>query len=174
MSASSNRILSNINGRTLLLALVVLLVVSASGCLLGGRPNKDRLVRELNSQLREERFVQLYEEAESGLSRNVTKGKFVQRMRTAVAKLKAIDPDLNFTRDWESEEAITKMRDESFVITAYQKLEKDGKSVQVGYYWDEEGQFANLYVIPDAGTSDEYNVYGVGYKHLYLGGKLID
>lgn len=176
MSASLNQLLSNIRDKPILLVPIALLVIVVSSYLIFSKPSKEKLIKNLNSQLREEKFEQLYEEAGDGLHLNVTKEKFVQRMEKAVTKLKAIDENLNFQRDIETEEMIKGINgdDDSFLITAIQKLEKDGKSVLVSFYWTGKGTFQDISVLPNPGTSEEYRVYGVSYQHLYIGNKMVE
>ena len=174
MSATLNRILPNANSRSIIVTLIALLIVAASSYWLARRPSKEVLIWRLNSQLREGQFEQLYDEAAERLRSNVTKGKFIQRMKTAVAKLKAIDPDLNFQRDREWERSINPSGDESFLISAYQRLRKGDEFLLVNFNWDTEGEFFELVVFPSAETLEEYRVHGVGYQHLYIGGKMVE
>jgi hypothetical protein len=139
--------------------------------LVAHKPNKADLVATLTSRLREEKFEQLYDDTWENVRLNVTKQKFVERMKIAVGKMKEIDQDLNFQKDI-SEEMLLKSDSGRFVSA--HKLQKDGKSVLVFFFWDENGGFSDLGVSPDEGTSDEYAVYGVSYKHLYRGNQLVE
>jgi hypothetical protein len=136
--------------------------------LIFSKPSKERLIENLNSQLREEKFEQLYEEADDLVHLNVTKEKFVRRMKIVVTKLKAIDENLAFQRDLETEKRVKAVteNDESVLLIAIENLEKDGKSVSVGLNWTSKGKFFDLWIQPTQGTSEEYNVYGVS-AHRY-------
>jgi hypothetical protein len=179
MSASLNQLLSNTKFKPVIIP-IALLVLAVASYLIFSKPSKERLIKNLTAQLREEKFEQLYEEADDFVRLNVTKEKFVQRMKIAVAKLKAIDENLNFQRDMETEKSMKEIMKginedaESSLITAYQKLEKDGKSVLVTFHWTTKGNFFDIDAIPTQGTSEEYRVHGVSYKHLYVGNQMIE
>jgi hypothetical protein len=149
----------------------IVLVLTFAYCLVTHKPNKAELIATLTSRLREAKFEQLYDDTGESVHLNVTKQTFVERMRTAVGKMKAIDPDLNLQKDI-SEEMLLKS-DEILIVSAH-KLQKDGKSALVLFHWDKNGHFRDLGVIPDKGTSDEYAVYGVSYQHLYKGNQMIE
>jgi hypothetical protein len=175
MSPSLNRFLSNMKSRPVILIPIVLLAIAVSTFWIASKPSKEKLIKKLNSQLREDKFEQLYEEASDNLHLNVTKEQFVQRMKKAVLKLKAIDKNLNLQRDIETEKMMKITGDdESILITAFQKLEMDGKSVLVAFYWTPKGNFSDIQVFPNPGTSEEYRVYGVSYQHLYIGNQIVE
>ncbi|MET0645272.1 MAG: hypothetical protein ABW208_01540 [Pyrinomonadaceae bacterium] len=136
------------------------------------RPNKERLVARMTDCLREERFEQLYEEAGDNVHLNVSKEKFVRRMRAAAAKLKAIDPELKFQQDPVVERWIA--GDEKILLMAARKLERDGKSVSVIIQWNLEGEFVNISASPDGATPEEFTVHGVSYKHLTFRGRIVE
>lgn len=171
MSASLNQRLSNLRHRPEVLIPIVLLAVVAWSCLVGRRPTKQWLMDKLTSQLRAEKFEELYEEAIDRLRFNVTKGKFIQRMKIAVAKMRAIDENLNFQRDFERE---TGFPENGLLIVSIQKLEKGERSASVLIHWDDEGNFFDLSVYPGPGTPEELSVYGVSYQHLYIGNRMVD
>ncbi|MDQ3847608.1 MAG: hypothetical protein M3261_01475 [Thermoproteota archaeon] len=179
MSASLNQLLSNTKFKLVIIP-IALLTLAVASYLIFSKPSKERLIKNLTALLREEKFEQLYEEADDSVRSNVTKEKFVQRMKIAVAKLKAIDGNLNFQRDMETEESIKKIMKgidedtESSLIKTYQKLEKDGKSVLVDFYWTTKGNFFDIDAISTQGTSEEYRVHGVAYKHLYVGKQMVE
>jgi hypothetical protein len=160
-------------GKWSLPILIALIALAAISFLVHVRPSKARLLADLTSRLRAEEFEQLYDEAGDNVHLNVTKEKFVRRMKIAVAKLKAIDPGLNFQHD-ASREGLFENRDESILITAARKLEGNGKSVSVLLYWNSKGEFFNISAIPQAETPEEFNVYGVSYHSLRVGGQLVD
>lgn len=171
MLISLNQLLSN---KRILLIPIALLVIFISGYLSVARPSKEKLLKRLNSQLREEKFGELYEDAGDMLHSNVTKEEFIRRMKVATAKLKSIDADLNFQRDEHWERFLESLRDNpSGLIRGVQTLEKNDKSVSVIYYWNSKAEFSGLSVSPTSGTSEDYNVYSVSAKHLYMGGKMI-
>jgi|GEM_PF-6885756 len=176
MSPSPNCLLSYMKNNSLIPISVFLLTATVSIYLIPVKPNKERLIKNLNSQLKEEKFEQLYEEACDLLRLNVTKEKFIKRMRIAAARLKAIDGNLAFQRDLETEKSIRWITDddESVLLTAYQTLERNGKSVTVSISWTSEGKFFDLCVLPTRGTSQEYQVYGVAGKHYSVGDRIVD
>src|SRR5687768_16727321 len=98
MPFSLTQLLSRAKARPIIL-LPVALVVAVVGHLIFSKPSKERLIKNLNSQLREEKFEQLYEEADDSVHLNVTKERFVKRLKMAVTKLKTIDQNLNFQTD---------------------------------------------------------------------------
>jgi hypothetical protein len=136
------------------------------------RPNKERLVAGMVDCLREERFEQLYEQAGRNVHENVTREKFVRRMKKAAAKLKAIDPELNFQKNPMLEKWVA--GDEKIMITAARKLEGDGKSVSVLIQWNLEGEFVNLSAAPDGTTPEEFTVHSVSYNHVTVRGRIVD
>ncbi|HEX8709431.1 MAG TPA: hypothetical protein VF723_14395 [Pyrinomonadaceae bacterium] len=173
MSASLNQLRSNTKFKPIII-LIALLVLTVASYLIFSKPSTERLIKNLTVLLREEKFEQLYQEAEDSVRLNVTKEKFVQRMKIVVAKLKAIDEDLNFQRDDEAERMMKASRDDSIQISAFQRLGKDNKAVLVSFYWTNEGNFRDMWVLPEAGTSEEYQVYGVSYQHLYIGNRMVE
>jgi len=185
MSLSLNQLLSHAKVRPIILLSAALLVVAVIGYLIFSKPSKERLIKNLNSQLREEMFEQLYEQADDSVHLNVTKEKFVKRMKMALTKLKAIDENLAFRRDVATETLIRDAAtetpsgkiiygDESLVLNAFQKLEKDGKSVIVCFDWSTEGKFRDLWVLPTQGTSEEYRVLGVSAKYYSVGNQVLE
>ncbi len=128
------------------------------------RPNKERLVAGMIDCLREERFEQLYEKASDTVFTNVSKEEFVRRMRAAAAKLKAIDPELNFKSDPVVENWVA--GDDKVRLTAARKLEGDGVSVTVIIQWNLDGQFYNISVTPDTATPKEFTVHGVSHRYV--------
>jgi hypothetical protein len=151
--------------------LIVLLVIGVSIWWVASVPRKQALADKLTSQLREEKFAELYDEADDMLRRNVTKDKFIQRMKVAVGKLKAIDENLDFKRDFEAEKGFS---DGPLLILVLQKLGTGNKSVLVMSHWNTNGEFFDLAVLPETGTSDEFSVPGVLYQHRYRGNQLVD
>ena len=176
MSFSLTQLLSHAKARPIILLLVALLVVAVVGHLIFSKPSKERLIKNLNSQLREEKFEQLYEEADDFVHLNVTKEKFVKRMKMAITKLKTIDENLAFQRDIATEKSIGTLNgnDESLLLTAFQKLEKDGKSVSVCFNWTGKGKFFDLWVMPTQETSQEYRVLGVSGKYYSVGNQVLE
>ena len=124
-----------------------LLVVAVLGYLISSKPDKDKLIKNLNAQLKAETFEQLYEEADDSIHLDVTKERFVKRMKIAATKLKAIDENLTFQRDLEME-SWTGHADGPYSLAAYQKLEKDGKAVTVCFNWTTDGRFRDVSVLP--------------------------
>ncbi len=156
--------------RPTLLALISLAVLSF---LVYAPPSKSRMLDKLTSRLREEKFEQLYDEARDNVRLNVSKEKFVKRMKAAVAKLKAIDPGLNFQRDPIMEKLHS--AEEPGLPMASLKLQGNGKSVMVLFNWDREGRFIDMGVTPDGPeTPQEYAVYSVSCQQLHIGGKTVD
>jgi hypothetical protein len=133
---------------------------------------KDALVARMNSRLRDENFDRLYDEAADSVRRNVTREKFVRRMRAAAAKLKGIDGGLNFSRDSWLETGLTP--DDSLIMAAAQKLEGNGKAATLLTHWDGEGKFYDLTVVPDLGTPGEYAFPSVSQQQFYSGGQLLN
>lgn len=154
--------------------LIALIAISALSFLVPHHPNKNRLAAKLIECLREERFEQLYEEGNDRLPLNVSKEKFVRRMKAATAKLKAIDPELNFKPNPSLESLLRVNERESYMLTAVKTLDGNGKSVSVFMYWTPKGEFFDLCVTPENGTPEEFNVYGVSYKSHSVGGQVID
>ena len=176
MSISLNQLLSHVKARPIILLPVALLAVAVIGYLIFSKPSKERLIKNLNSQLREEKFEQLYEEADDFVRLNVTKEKFVKRMKMAITKLKTIDENLAFQRDIATEKSMGTINgeDESLSLTAFQKLEKEGKSVLVSFTWTGKGKFFDLWVMPTQGTSEEYRVLGVSGKSYSVGNQVLE
>jgi len=156
----------------ILLALIALAVLSFFNFSNLRRPNKERLIANLASRIREEKFEQLYEEADESIRLNVTKERFIQRMKFAAVRLKAIDAGLNFKRDTGLERTLSP--DDSILITAVEKLEGDGKTVTLLLSWNGKGNFYNLSVHPENDTPQEYAVFGINGHNYRIGGKLID
>lgn len=155
--------------------LIGLIVLSALSFLVPHRPSKGRLFAKLTECLREERFEQLYEEANDSLPLNVSKKGFVRRMKATAAKLKAIDPKLNFKPNARMDDLLrgNNGRD-AVLITVAKTLEGNGKSVSVLISWNLKGEFFDLSVTPENGTPEEFNVYGVSYKSRSVGGQVIE
>jgi hypothetical protein len=176
MYISLNRLLSHAKAKRIILLTVALLAVAAIGYLNFGKPSRERLIKDLNSQLREGKFEQLYEEADDLVRLNVTKERFVKRMKMAVTRLKTIDENLAFQRDVATEDSLeTRNGDgESYSLFAFQKLEKGGKSVSVCFSWTRSGKFLDLWAIPTNGTSEEYRVLGVSAKSYYVGNQVLE
>jgi hypothetical protein len=174
MSLSLNQLLSQAKARPIILLPVALLAVAVLGYLVFSKPSKERLIKNLNAQLRAEKFEQLYEEADDSVHLNVTKEKFVKRMKMTVTKLKSIDETLAFQRDLETEKWTGHGDRESSLLAAFQKLEKDGKSVTVCFDWTSKGKFLDLWVLPTQGTSEEYRVLGVSAQHYSVGNQALE
>ena len=145
------------------LLLLALFVVAPAAYLTSCKANTDNLVQELTSNLREENFDGLYEQSSDLLHLNVSREQFVRRMKIAVTKLKAIDERLNFQRYREMETGLPDT-DDSISIRAVRKLEKGDKSARVLIYWDSKAKSNNLVVLPEPGTSKEYEVLTILYK----------
>jgi hypothetical protein len=171
MSTSPVQSISRLIDNPILSCLIVLLILVVLGCLIANSPSKDALTNQLNSRLREEKFAELYDEADDNVHLNVSKDKFVQRLKIAVRKLKAIDENLDFKRDLEAEKGFPGDRP---LILVIQNLGKGDKAVEVMFHWDDEGQFFDLTVFPHLGTSEEFRVYGVSHQHLYLAGQMVE
>ena len=95
MSLSLNQLLSHAKARPIIFlsAAAALLVVAVIGYLIFSKPSKERLIQNLNAQLRAEKFEQLYEDADDSVHLNVDKEKFVKRMKMALTcKAPAITP----------------------------------------------------------------------------------
>ena len=174
MSLSLNQLLSYAKARPIMLMPAALLVVTVIGYQIFSKPNKETLTKNLTSQLREEQFEQLYAEADDSVHLNVTKERFVKRMKIAVAKLKAIDENLAFQVDVDGEWSMGRDGGESGMFTAFRKLEKDGKSVSVAFYWSSDGRFFDLWTIPLQGTSEDYRVLGISGENYYVGNQVLD
>lgn len=170
MLASQSLLLSTLKDRRLHVLLVLLLV--AGVYLLFSKPNKDRLVEKLNSQIREEKFGEIYDEAWDNLPLNVTKEQFISRMKAAVSKMKAIDADLNFQRDREFEHDMFFAGEGAETLTVYQRLRKDGRGALISFVWTSKGEFMDIQLQPTLETPREYFVSGVGY--LYIDGRMAE
>jgi hypothetical protein len=158
MSASPNQLHSHAKNRPVILITIALLMVAVISYLIFSKPSKERLIKNLNSQLREENFVQLYEQADEAVHSIVTKEQFVQRMKIAVSKLKAIDENLNFQRDRVEESLFD---GDERLVTAVQKLGKDGKSVSVHFMWPTDTRkFFDLSIYSTQGASEEQRPAG--------------
>lgn len=153
--------------------LVALVAVSALSFMSHARPDKERLVYSVNECLRDGNFESLYDEADDGVRRNVTREKFVRRMNVAAAKLREIDGGLHFRRDAAIERVISG-EDDPDILSAAQTLGRDGKSVTVLFHWDKKGKFFDLSVLPKPGTPEGYAVPGVSYNQLRAGDLLLD
>jgi hypothetical protein len=171
MPFSLTRLLSRAKARPIILLPVALLVVALVGHLIFSKPSKERLIKNLNSQLREEKFEQLYEEADDSVRLNVTKERFVKRMKMTVTKLKTIDQDLNFQRDTSMENGFL---GDDLLIRSVQELEKGDKSVSMLVHWDVDGKFFDMSVLPNSGTSEEFRVIGVSAKSYSVGNHVLD
>ena len=152
------------NRWTQILSLALLasgLTIPLAGC----KATKSELAAKLISQLRQERFAELYDESSDMLHSNVAKGEFIQRMKIAVTKLKAIDENLNFERDWNFEKGLIGSRDESLLVTSVHRLKKGDKDVVVVFYWEDDTEkFFDFGVLPYPGTSEGCAVHGVAYQ----------
>jgi hypothetical protein len=146
--------------------LPTMLILTFTVSLVACNVQKQVLVRNLRSQLLAEKFGELYDQSNDSVHLNVSSAEFVRRMKVAVTKLKSIDESLNFQRDIETEKMFSGVGDESIMIRAYQKLEKDGKGVVVMLYWDNTGKFRDLSVVPLTGTSEGCGVPGVSYTTI--------
>jgi hypothetical protein len=153
---------------------VLLLALAALSFFWHARPNKDRLVNTVTERLREGSFDRLYDESADLLHRNVTRERFVRRMREAVARMRAIDPGLNFKRDAPRERMLADFGDESILMTAAERLEGQGGSASVLIDWDGEGNFHDLSVLPGPETPQAYAVLGVGAHQYHMGDKALD
>src|SRR5262249_29841855 len=102
---------------------------------------------------------------------NVTKERFVKRMKMAVTKLKTIDPNLNFQTDTSLENGFL---GDDLLIRSVHELEKGDKSVSVLFHWDVNGKFFDMSVLPNAGNSEEYLVIGVSAKYYSVGNQVLD
>lgn len=171
MRFSLTQLLSRAKARPIILLPVALLVVAVVGHLIFSKPSKERLIKNLNSELREEKFEQLYEEADDSVRLNVTKERFVKRMKMAVTKLKAIDENLNFQKDTAREMGF--LGDDP-LIRSVQELENGDKSVSVLVHWDVDGKFFDMSVLPNPGTSEEFRVLGVSAKSYSVGNQVLN
>jgi hypothetical protein len=171
MPVSLTQLLSRAKARPIILLPVALLVVAVVGHLIFSKPSKERLIENLNLQLREEKFEQLYEEADDSVHLNVTKERFVKRMKSAVTKLKTIDQNLNFQTDTSVENGFL---GDDLLIRSLHELEKGDKSVLVLFHWDVDGKFFDMSVLPNPGTSEEFLVIGVSAKSYSVGNQVLD
>jgi hypothetical protein len=161
-------------GKRSLPLLFALLGLTAMSFLVYATPSKSTLLDRLTARLREGKFEQLYDESTDLLHRNVTRERFVHRMRDAVARMRAIDPGLNFKRDESMEEMLAHFGDESVLKMAAEKLEGEGKSASVLIHWDGEGNFSDISVLPGPETPQEYRVIGVSAYHYRIGDETLD
>jgi hypothetical protein len=144
--------------------LLVMLSLAFTTQLVSCTANKDSLVRNLTSQLRDQRFAELYGQGSEDLHLNVSQEEFLRRMTIALTKMKAIDGDLNFQRDQQMERSLT--IGEPVLITVVLRLRKGDKSAMVLINWDKSEKFLDLSVMPAPGTSEGCAVYGVRYKTI--------
>ena len=142
-------------------SLVALIFVAMPMGLLSCKPDKEALIQKLISQIREGRFEELYDQSSGAVPTSVTRMQFVQRMGVLVSKLKTIDVSLSFQKAPELENNFVGSGDSELLIRAFQKLEKDGKGVEIAFYLEGEGTFFDLWVSPKPGTPAEYKVPGI-------------
>ena len=133
------------------------------------RNNIDRLLTRFNSQIKEGKFEQLYEESSDSFHLNVTKEEFVHRMKIAVGKLKNLDANLDFKTEKQIEwEYFGKDEyDDSTQFRRIQKLEKDNVSAVILVYWENEGvfpKFNNFAVIVGNEHSQKYGTQSIYHK----------
>ena len=174
MSLSLYRLLTDAKVKRTITLCAVLFIVAIICHSIFSRPNKELLIKDLNARLRDEKFEQLYEEADDSVRLNVTKERFVKRMKMTVAKLKALDANLVFERDRMTEKWMGRDGPVYYSIATIQKLKKDGKSVTVCFTWSEEGAFFDLSVHPSHGTSQEFAVPGVSSLYYSVGNRKSD
>jgi len=161
-------------GKWSLPILLALIALAAASFFSHPRPSKERLLADLTSRLRAEQFGRLYDESSHMLHQNVTKERFVRRMREAVARMRAIDPALNFKRDAWREGILSQPEDERYVKLAAERLEGGGKSASVLIFWDSDGNFSDISVLPQQDTPQEYEVVGVGAFQYHVKGTPLD
>lgn len=171
MSLSLTQLLSHQKARLIILLPVVLVAFVIAGHFIFSTPSKESLIKNVKSQLREEKFEQLYEEAADSVHFNVTKERFVKRMKMAVTKLKAIDENLNFQTDTATEMGFP---DSDLLIRSVQNLGQGEKSVSVLFHWDAKGKFYDMSVMPNPGTSEEFRVIGVSAKYYSVGNQMLE
>lgn len=128
------------------------------------------MLTRFNSQLREEKFEDIYDEASDSVHLNVNKEEFVRRMKVAVGKLKSIDKELAFQtgREIEWEVFGHSEYDDSSQFRRVQKLEKENISVGMLVYWENSGLFPkfNDFAVVGGEYSQKYRTPGVSYKTI--------
>ena len=136
------------------------------------RNDTGRMLTKFNSQLKEEKFEELYDESSETVHLNVTKEEFVRRMKVAVRKLKNIDQDLNFqTGEHIEREIFLAEEDNTYSFRSVQKLEKDNISAVISIYWQNSGifpKFSDFNVITQSEYSEKYGTPGVSYNKINI------
>lgn len=135
------------------------------------RNDTDRMLTRFNTQLKEEKFEEIYDESSASVHLNVTKEEFVRRMRIAAGKLKSIDRELAFQMEREIEKQYLGEIDNNGYgqFRRLQKLDKDGVSVVIGVFWDDKGifpKFNDFFVVTGDRDARKYATPGVSYNKI--------
>lgn len=174
MSLSLNQLLSYAKARPIILMPAALLVVTVIGYVIFSKPSKETLIKNLTSQLREEQFEQLYADADDSVHLNVTKERFVKRMKIAVAKLKAIDKNLAFQVDVEGEMSMGRDGGNQECLLPFKSWKRTVSLSALLFIGLATDDFSDLWTVPLQGTSEDYRVLGVSAKHYSVGNQVLD
>ena len=117
---------------------------------------------KLLTQIKSERFENIYEESAEILKSGITKKLFVERLEKAVTKMKQVDENLEFEQS-ELNDVLSKAINSKFWTHSSQKIEKNDEKIEFLIQWDKENtsfKLASLSTIEPT-ESGKYKTYFV-------------
>src|SRR5262245_53455307 len=98
---------------------VILFAIGLVACV----PDKKTLTQNLESQIKEGKFSELYDQSSDYIQAKVTRVEFSKRMEKIAAQFRTIDEKLNFQRDQDTEDNFPGRRDDDPLgMCAFRKL----------------------------------------------------
>ena len=123
--------------------LCLFLLLSLFGCSVYYKHANDKAVENLNEQIKNEKFAEIYDRSSNNLKANVTKSEFIEKMKLAVSKMKELDENLN----WQKDESVlfdkSVFHDRNF---SYRAIKNGDKKIGLSIDWQESFAFCGFAV----------------------------
>ena len=96
-------------------------------------------ILKLHEQIKSGQYEHIYNDSAEPLQRNISREKFVNRMNEAVKKMREIDETLTFQKS-ELRDVIPDQIKSEFLTPTFEKIEKNGKKIEVLAQWYRENK----------------------------------
>ena len=125
-------------------ASIILIVLISSACSIYYEKNNDQAVEKLNSQIKQEKFDEIYSQSSEILRRSISKQEFIFKMKIATDRMKEFDDSLTWMKDETALFDKSIYRDDNF---SYRIVSKNGKKTGIQIDWNESFRLCGLSVV---------------------------
>ena len=108
----------------------------------------------LNSQFKESKFGEIYEESSNSLKLKMTKEQFISRIESLVEKMKTVDENLAFKKS-EFNEILSPVLNSENSIISFEKLENNNTRVELLFFLAKENYTFKLMSISLVQKTDD-------------------